>query len=205
MQLDATYEGPEAVQRRQISETMGNAVFLAQVEAWAKACEACPRAADNGAGALAAALRMWAWTRSFAAAAKDPDGRKLGASQRHGVVFPLADALAGLMAANSFREDIKYLALHGEENPVVGEELEGYLNTFNDLLGTIIADVTGEAAKICTGIVYGFAAATAEDKAAFAALRGALDEALAHTLLAKDRAAKCLTTVMIPEALDYPM
>ena len=45
---------------------------------------------------------------------------------------------------------------------------------------------------------------TAEDKAAYAALRNALDEALAGTRLAKDRAAKCLTTIMIPEALDYP-
>ena len=38
-----------------------------------------------------------------------------------------------------------------------------------------------------------------------AALRNTLDEALAGMRLAKDRAAKCLTTVMIPEALDYPM
>ena len=41
MQLDATYEGPEAVQRRQISETMANPVFLAQLEAWAKELAAC--------------------------------------------------------------------------------------------------------------------------------------------------------------------
>jgi hypothetical protein len=107
MQLDATYEGPEAVQRRQISETMGNPVFLAQVEAWAKECEACPAADRNGMNALAAALRLWAWTRDFAAAAKDAAGKKLGASQRHGVVFPMADALAGLMAAipQAFNDD----------------------------------------------------------------------------------------------------
>ena len=67
------------------------------------------------------------------------------------------------------------------------------------------ADVAGEAGKICAGVVYGFGAATADDKAAFAALRNELDEALAGTRLAKDRAAKCLTTIMIPEALDYPM
>ena len=48
-------------------------------------------------------------------------------------------------------------------------------------------------------------AATEEDKVAFASLRNALDESLAGTRLAKDRAAKCLTTIMIPEALDYPM
>ena len=205
MQLDATYEGPEAVQRRQISETMGNTVFLAQLEAWAKELEACPCAAENGANALAAALRLWAWTRAFAAGAKDPNGKKLGASQRHGVVFPLSDALAGLMAAKSFHADIKFLALNGAEHPVVGPELQGYLNTFNDLLGTVVADVAGEAAKICSGVVYGFGAASADDKAAFAALRNALDEALAGTRLAKDRAAKTLTTIMIPEALDYPL
>ena len=75
----------------------------------------------------------------------------------------------------------------------------------SDLLGTVVADVAGEAAKICSGVVYGFGAATDEDKAAFAALRNALDEALAGTRLAKDRAAKALATIMIPEALDYPM
>ncbi len=205
MQLDATYEGPEAVQRRQISETMANTVFLAQLEAWAKELDACPKADENGSHALAAALRLWAWTRAFAAGAKDPNGKKLGASQRHGVVFPLSDALAGLMAAMSFWQDIKFLALNGAEHPVVGPELQGYLNTFNDLLGTVIADVAGEAAKICSGVVYGFGAASADDKAAFAALRNALDEALAGTRLAKDRAAKALTTIMIPEALDYPL
>ncbi len=205
MQLDATYEGPEAVQRRQISETMANPVFIAQLEAWAKELEACPCAAENGANALAAALRLWSWTQNFAKTAKDPAGKKLGASQRHGVAFPLADALAGLMAAKSFHADIKFLALNGKDHPVVGPELDGYLNTFNDLLGTIVADVALEAEKITGGIVYGFGAANAEEKAAYAVLRGALDEALAGTRLAKDRAAKCLTTVMIPEALDYPL
>ena len=205
MQLDATYEGPEAVQRRQISETMGNPVFLAQVEAWAKECEACPAADRNGMNALAAALRLWAWTRDFAATAKDAAGKKLGASQRHGVVFPMADALAGLMAAKSFHADVKHLALTGGDHPVVGPELESYLNTFNDLLGTIAGNVAGEAARICAEVVFGFNAADAEKQAEFCALRAKVDVSLAGTKIAKDNAAKCLTTVMIPEALDYPM
>ena len=33
-QLEATYEGPEAVQRRQLSVTMANPLFLAQFKAW---------------------------------------------------------------------------------------------------------------------------------------------------------------------------
>lgn len=204
-QLAATYEGPEAVQRRQISETMSNSVFLAQLDAWAAELDACPCADENGARALAAALRLWNWTRAFSAKAKDASGKRLGASQRHGVVFPLADALAGLMAAKSFHADVKFLARHGGDNPVVAPELQGYLNTFNDLLGTVVADVAGEAAKTCAGVVYGFNAATADEKSAFAALRTALDEALAGTRLAKDRAAEAVASVMIPEALDYPM
>jgi hypothetical protein len=65
--------------------------------------------------------------------------------------------------------------------------------------------MAGEAGRICAEVVYGFDAATPEDKAAFSALRAKLDESLAGTRLAKDRAAKALTTIMIPEALDYPM
>jgi alkylation response protein AidB-like acyl-CoA dehydrogenase len=205
MQLDATYEGPEAVQRRQISETMGNAVFLAQLEAWAKELGGCQCSSTNGGNALAAALRLWAWTRAFAAGAKDVNGKKLGSSQRHGVVFPMADALAGLMAARSFAADVKHLCKNGMAHPVVGPELEGYLNTFNDLLGTISGSVAGEAIRVCADVVYGFGAATPEQKAEFAALRAKAEEALAGTKLAKDNAAKCLTTLMIPEALDYPM
>ena len=111
--------------------------------------------------ALAAALRLWAWTRDFAATAKDAAGKKLGASQRHGVVFPMADALAGLMAAKSFHADVKHLAFTGGDHPVVGPELESYLNTFNDLLGTIAGNVAGEAARICAEVVFGFNAADA--------------------------------------------
>jgi alkylation response protein AidB-like acyl-CoA dehydrogenase len=203
MQLDATYEGPECVQRRQISETMNSPVFLAQVERWAKELDACPRGPANGTKALAAGLRLWAWTREFAKNAKDSEGRKLGQSQRHGVAFPLADALAGLMAARCFYSDILFLSQNGKDHPVVGPELESYLNTFNDLLGTISANVVGDAARICAEIVYGFDAATDEEKATFASLRSQMDAALSGTRLSKDRAAKCLTTIMIPEALDY--
>ena len=120
-------------------------------------------------------------------------------------MFPLADALAGLMAAKSFHADVKFLAQNGAEHPVVGPELDGYLNTFNDLLGTIAGNVAGEAARICAAIVFGFSAATPEQQAEFDDLRAKVDAALAGTRLAKDRAAACLASVMIPEALDYPM
>ena len=204
-QLAATYEGPEVVQRRQISETMGNAVFLAQVAAWEAELKACPKAAANGAAALAAAFALWRWTQEFAKRAKDADGRKLGQSQRHGVVFTLADALAGLVAACCLWQDIKHLALNGAANETVAPELENYLATFNDLLGTIAGEMAGEAVRLCTDVAFGFGAAADEDKSAFNALRTDVENALAGTRLAKDRAAKTLTTIMIPEAADYPL
>ena len=154
-QLAATYEGPEVVQRRQISETMGNSVFLAQVKVWESELRACPKAAENGSNAIAAAFGLWRWTYDFAKRAKDPDGRKLGQSQRHGVVFTLADALAGLVAAECLHADIKHLAIAGKDDPVVGPELPGYLATFNDLLGTVSGAMAAEAAKLCADVVYG--------------------------------------------------
>jgi hypothetical protein len=64
-QLEATYEGPEAVQRRQLSVTMTNEVFLAQFRQWIHEC------ADRLATARAPAparwpppWRLWLWTSS---------------------------------------------------------------------------------------------------------------------------------------------
>ena len=41
-QLEATYEGPEAVQRRQLTVTMTCEVFLAQFRAWTARCARLP-------------------------------------------------------------------------------------------------------------------------------------------------------------------
>jgi len=41
-QLEATYEGPEAVQRRQLTVTMTSEVFLAQFRAWTAKCGSSP-------------------------------------------------------------------------------------------------------------------------------------------------------------------
>lgn len=203
-QLEATYEGPEAVQRRQISVTMSNPVFLAQVRLWAAGLRS-PDNAQPGAAALAGAFDLWLWTLDFIRRSKDPDGRPLSQSQRHGVLFPLADALSWLAAARAFADDVRELAEKGPAHPVVGPEIEGYVNTFRDLAQLQIARASGEAARICTELVYGFEdPLPEEDAAAFRALADKAAAALAGSRLAKDRAAKALTTIMIPEALDYP-
>src|SRR5207253_8784253 len=62
-QLEATYEGPEAVQRRQLSATMINEVFLAQFQRWtADMRRVASDRPGTGACALATAMQLWQWT-----------------------------------------------------------------------------------------------------------------------------------------------
>jgi alkylation response protein AidB-like acyl-CoA dehydrogenase len=205
-QLEATYEGPEVVQRRQISVTMNNEVFLAQVDTWiAELSALATDKPETGAAAVAAGLELWRWMRSWLDTAKDANGRPLSQNTRHGVLFPMADAISWLLAARSFLADIRELAAKGPEHPVVGPEIEGYINTFTDLSAVQNARAAGETARICAEIFYGYSNDAGDSAAEFQRLHNAINASLAGTRLAKDRAAKAITTIMIPEALDYPM
>ena len=204
-QLEATYEGPEVVQRRQISVTMSNEVFLAQVDQWVTELRALAAAKPGtGADALAEGFVLWRWMLAFVGTSKDALGRPLSQSQRHGVLYPMADAISWLLAARSFVADIQELAAKGPEHPVVGPEIEGYINTFEDLAHVQIARAVGEVGRIGAELFYGYGSATEEKAAEFQKLRAKADASLAGARLSKDRAAKALGSVMIPEALDYP-
>ena len=62
-QLEATYEGPEAVQRRQLSVTMTDELFLAQFRQWIREMRQIANdRPGTGACALATAMQMWLWT-----------------------------------------------------------------------------------------------------------------------------------------------
>jgi len=225
-QLEATYEGPEAVQRRQISMTMTNEVFLACYRNWIKELRVIADThPDTGACVLASAMELWLWTLQHVQAAKDATGAKLFSGNRHGVVFPLCDALCWLLASRQQILDILELEAKGPQSATVAEGLAGYVNFFSDLAATQAASAAGQASRICAELVYGFTspccgghdegacccsgkqdgtgklAGTVE---AFAKLRTQVDTCLAGTRLAKDRAADALAQVMIPEALDYP-
>ena len=217
-QLEATYEGPEAVQRRQISLTMTNEVFLALFRVWIADLRAlATRKADVGACTLANAMELWLWTLQHLQASKDAQGAKLFSGNRHGVVFPLADALCWLLASRHQILDVLELEQRGTENAVVAEGLTGLVNFFSDLCATQSASAAGESSRICAELVYGYNAvdtcsadgcccqgATAAALEPFARLRQQVDACLAGSRLAKDRAADALVQVMIPEALDYP-
>jgi len=204
-QLEATYEGPECVQRRQLSITMASEIFLAYVDNYVTEMERIATAhPETGAATVAAGFALWKQTFAFLSANKDADGKKLYHSNRQAVTFPMADALCPLLASRLFILDVLELAAKGPENPVVAEGLAGYLAFFNDLGRVQAAHAAGESAHICVGLVHGYATA-GTDLAAFDALRHAVDATLAGLGAARERAGAALSQVMIPEALDYPM
>jgi len=209
-QLEATYEGPEAVQRRHLTVTMANPVFLARFGQWMDELLALEsRKPGMGAKTLAAGMRLWRWTREYLKDAEDSEGKRLYHGKRQGVTFPLADALCWLLASRSLIQDVLELEDKGPLNPVVAEGLSGLVSFYTDLCRVQAARAAGEAGRVCAELVFGYNDRAGQDsfEAAeeFFRLRLDLDRSLAGARSAKDRAARALTQVMIPEALDYPL
>ena len=204
-QLEATYEGPECVQRRQLSVTMASDVFAVYLENYVAEMERVAATnPETGAASVAAGFRLWKSALDILSAGKDAEGKKLYHGNRQAVTFPLADALCPLLASRHLILDTLELAAKGPENPMVAEGLAGYVSFFSDLAKIQSAKAAGEASRVCAGLVYGYAPEGA-DLAAFGALRAAADASLAGLGAARERAGHALTQVMIPEALDYPM
>jgi len=206
-QLEATYEGPESVQRRHLTATMDNQVFLAWMDLWVKELDKMSAEwPEMGTGVLARAMELWRWCLDYLKDAKDPEGKKLFHAKRQGVTFPMADAVSWLVAARSLAMDVKEIREQGPNNPVLAEGIEGLTGFYAAMSFVQAARSAGEVSRICAELVYGYVADMDEDKAAeFEALRAKVDKAMAGARLAKDRAATHLTQVMIPEALDYPL
>jgi alkylation response protein AidB-like acyl-CoA dehydrogenase len=156
-QLEATYEGPEAVQRRQISVCMQNEVFLAQYEVWLKELrQIASERPGTGACTLASAMTLWLYTYNHLQNATDASGQKLFHGPRHGVVFSLSDALAWLMAARALVLDVVELEKKGGENAVVAENFGGLTGFYRDLSHVQSARAAGEVGRICAELVYGY-------------------------------------------------
>ena len=256
-QLEATYEGPEAVQRRQLTVTMTNELFLEQFRMWiAEMRWIAAERPGSGACTLATAMEFWLWTLIHLQKATDAEGAKLYHGTRQGVTFPLADALCWLLASRYQILDVLELEAKGPENAVVAEGIAGLLSFLTDLCHVQAARAAGEVGRICAELIFGYNRHPAWDGASCGAFCGAegapvqvgaipvvadaprtgsdgfgpyqpkgpkagpcvsfegleefvrlrlrLDGCLTGARLAKDRAATALTTVMIPEALDYP-
>jgi len=156
-QLEATYEGPEAVQRRQLTVTMTSEVFLAQFRAWTTEMRRIASSKPGtGACTLASAMQMWAWTLNHLQKATDPTGGKLYHGQRQGVTFALADALCWLVASRCQILDVLELEAKGPGDPVASEGLEGTVQFLSDLCHTQAAASAGEVSRICAELVFGY-------------------------------------------------
>ncbi len=156
-QLEATYEGPEAVQRRQLSVTMTNELFLAQYHRWVMEMrEIGASHPGTGACALATAMQLWLWTLNYLQKATDAQGGRLFNNARQGVTFPLADALCWLLAARCFILDVLELAKKGVESPTLADALPGLVSFYSCLAHVQVARAAGEVGRICAELVYGY-------------------------------------------------
>jgi alkylation response protein AidB-like acyl-CoA dehydrogenase len=156
-QLEATYEGPEAVQRRQLTVTMASEVFLAQFRAWtAEMRRIASDRPGTGACTLASAMQMWQWTLGHLQKSTDPAGGKLYHGQRQGVTFQLADALCWLLASRCQILDVLELEQRGPADPVASEGLDGTVQFLSDLCHTQAAQAAGEVSRICSELVFGY-------------------------------------------------
>ena len=222
-QLEATYEGPEAVQRRHLTATMNNPVFLASLKGWVKELREMAKAPGR-ASAAACWPRAWScgpWTLDHVQNATDPDGKKLYHNKRQGVTFPLADALCWLLGPYFLLKDILELEDKGKGQPGGGRRpgRAGHL-----LPGPVpCPGRPGPRASpdaSARELVYGFRkpgerccvadsgqaeCAPPADLAEFVRLRAKADMCFTGSRLSKDRAGLALAQVMIPEALDYPV
>jgi hypothetical protein len=156
-QLEATYEGPEAVQRLQLSITMTNELFLAQFNQWIRELrQLASKRPASGACTLASAMELWLWTLTHMQKATDAQGAKLYHKTRQGVTFALADALCWLLAARQFIQDVLELESKGQESPAMAEALPGLLSFYSDLCHVQAARASGEVGRICAELVYGY-------------------------------------------------
>jgi alkylation response protein AidB-like acyl-CoA dehydrogenase len=156
-QLEATYEGPEAVQRRNLTITMTNEVFLAQFRNWISEMRIhAARRPGTGACALGTAMRLWLWTLNHLQVVPDANGERLYHGPRQAVTFALADALCWLLASRQQILDIIELEHRGPENPVVAEGLEGTVQFLTDLCHVQTAKAAGEVGRICAELVNGY-------------------------------------------------
>jgi alkylation response protein AidB-like acyl-CoA dehydrogenase len=156
-QLEATYEGPEAVQRRQLTITMTSEVFLAEFRAWAAEMRRIASThPGTGACTLATAMRMWLWTLEHLQNATDASGNKLYHGQRQGVTFPLADALCWLLASRYQILDVLELEQRGAADLSVADGLAGSVQFLSDLCHVQSARAAGEVSRICAELVFGY-------------------------------------------------
>ena len=158
-QLEATYEGPEAVQRRQLSHHHDQRALPGPVQAVDRrdAPRSPPRRPGTGACTLATAMQLWLWTLAPPAERHRRRRRRSSTSRaRQGVTFPLADALCWLLAARMQVLDVVELEPKAARAGARQTALPGTARFFTDLCHVQAARAAGEVGRICAELVHGY-------------------------------------------------
>ena len=205
-QLEATYEGPEAVQRRQLTVTMADEVFLAQFEIWiSEMRHIAAQRPGTGACAVASAMELWLWTLRHLQQASDPAGVRLYDGARQGVTFPLADALCWLLASRSQILDVLELEAEGPNSATLAEGLPGLTQFLTDLCHVQAARAAGEVGRIAAELVFGYRRHPAWDAEGCAGCYGAEDlEALEAFMPGIESAAGTYSDVIAADGSHRP-
>ncbi len=183
-QLEATYEGPESVQRRQLAATMTDDVFLAQFQSWIHEIRHVAVARPGtGACVLATAMDLWLWTLRHLRRATDPNGHALYDWSRQGVTFPMADALGWLLASRCQILDVLELEARGPDAPALADQLPGLVQVLTDLCHVQAAQAAGEVARIASALVFGYRRHPAWDAEGCSACFGAEDLAALEVMI----------------------
>ena len=212
-QLEATYEGPEAVQRRSLAAAMEQDIFPAQWKNWIDELFASDSGRNGSARILTAGMELWFWTYNFLRRGEGSGAEKRFPSQRQEISFPLADSLCWLLAARQLVLDVYELAGRRSKEDRNSREKD-YVQLFGDLACVQSARAAGEVTRICGELVLGDEPECGKqsdedpvvirDKSGFLELRATLEHCLAGTQMAKRRAAEVVSRVTIPPDLDYP-
>jgi len=156
-QLEATYEGPEAVQRRHLSVSMTNELFLKEFSYWIREMRRIgAEHPGTGACALASAAELWLFSFRKLLQAKDADGKALYHGKRQGVSFALADALCWISAARFLILDVLELKNKGPQCPTLADGIAGFVSFFTDLCHVQVARSAGEVGRICAELLFGY-------------------------------------------------
>ena len=110
----------------------------------------------TGACTLATAMQMWLWTLQHLQSAADSSGAKLYQSSRQGATFPMADALAWLLATRQQILDVVELEHAAAASPALADEAGGAVPFLMDLCHVQAARAAGEVGRVCTELLFGY-------------------------------------------------
>ena len=186
-QMEAIGEDPPGVAQRQFGVAMTDEVFLTQFRAWMRELQAVAAThPDIGAGALAVAMEVWLWTFQRL--------QHLSLGSRGAATLALADALCGILASRAQSLDVIELLRKSPDRAAL----------LSSLCQVQAANVTREVGRVCAELVHGYGGSSAGEE--FAPMQVLLDQALAGSLAARDRALEAVIRIGIPveQVADLP-